>query len=194
MKAVIVFQGFTESEAHATGTEDLFFDVIRKFARENVTVYHPRRWNANIEPLLDQLVRQRIHDVIVVGYSWGAGFAAQKFAHLAPDWGIRIKLMLLCDAVYRPQWMPAWMGANPFCIGSLSKRRKITIPQSVARVCWVRQNISIPQGHDLQAESQLTKIEPPVFLPFAHTSIDAAPAWRTMVRTELEFELFVKQP
>jgi hypothetical protein len=52
MKAIIVSQGYTESEAHATGTEDLYFDIIRKFARENVTTYQPRRWNSEIEPLL----------------------------------------------------------------------------------------------------------------------------------------------
>jgi hypothetical protein len=69
MKAIVVFQGFTESEASATGTEDLYFEVVRKFANEHVTTYQPRRWNTDLEPLLDQLIRQRIHDVIVIDYS-----------------------------------------------------------------------------------------------------------------------------
>ena len=189
MKAVVVFQGFTESEHSATGTEDLYFKVIRQFSNENITTYQPRRWNTNLENLLDQLIRQRIHDVVVIGYSWGGGFTSQKFAEMAPDWGIRIPLMLLCDPVYRPRWMPAWMGANPLCIGSLTRSAKIKVPESVRRVCWVRQKCSIPAGHDLVAENPGTRIEAGRVLEYSHTSIDSAPQWFSMVRNELEFEL-----
>jgi pimeloyl-ACP methyl ester carboxylesterase len=189
MKAIVTFQGFTESEASASGTEGLFFDVVRKFSGEKVTTYHPRRWNSELEPLLDQLIRQRIHDVIVIGYSWGGGFTSQKFAEMAPDWGIKIPLMLLCDPVYRPLWVPSWLGANPLCIGSLSRKATIKVPESVKRVCWVRQKISIPAGHDLWHKSPATRIEPGRVLEYAHTSIDGAPEWFSLVRNELEFEL-----
>lgn len=189
MKAVVTFQGFTESDSRATGTEDLYFSVVRKFAFENCTTYQPRRWNTNLENLLDQLIRQRIHDVVVIGYSWGGGFTSQKFAEMAPDWGIKIPLMLLCDAVYRPLWMPAWMGANPLCIGSLSRKAKIVVPESVKRVCWVRQKCSVPAGHDLRHASPATKIEPGKVLPYSHVAIDSAPEWHSLVRNELEFLL-----
>lgn len=189
MKAIITFQGYTESESGPTGTEDLYFEVIRKFAFENVTTYQPRQWNSEIEPLLQQLIRQRIHDVILVGYSWGAGYACQKFARMAPEWGVKIPLMLLCDPVYRPLWMPAWMGANPLCLGSITKSPKIRVAESVARVCSVRQECSLPRGHDLVAESPATKIETAKVLQYSHTSIDSAGAWHAMVRNELEYTL-----
>jgi pimeloyl-ACP methyl ester carboxylesterase len=194
MKAVVVFQGFTESDASATGTEDLYFDVVRQFASKTVTTYQPRTWKTGLENLLDQLIRQRIHDVIVIGYSWGAGYASQKFARLAPDWGVKIPLMLLCDPVYRPLWMPTWLGANPLCLRSLlPKSTKIVVPQSVRRVCGVRQEISIPFGHHVTHASPVTKIEPFKVLPYSHTTIDGAPEWFSLVRNELEFELRPEQ-
>lgn len=185
--AIITFQGFTESDEAATGTEDMFFDVVRQYSSPFITTYHPRRWNSDIENLLDQLVRQRIHDVVLIGYSWGAGYACQKFATLAQEWGVRVDLMLLCDPVYRPLWMPAWMGANPFCFKSLiPKSTKITIPASVRRVAWVRQNISLPQGHDLRSEQpSRTIIKDPKVLAYSHTSIDSSPEWFNLVRNEL---------
>lgn len=190
MKAVITFQGFTESDSAATGTEDLYFDIIRPFASRNVTTYQPRTWKTDVENLLSQLIRQRIHDVVIVGYSWGAGYTAQKFAKLAPEYGIRIPLMMLCDPVYRPTWMPAWMGANPLCFRSMMPASKrIVIPESVKRVCGVRQNVNLPQGHELAHESPVTKIEPFRVLPYSHTAIDAAPEWFSLVRNELEFLL-----
>jgi pimeloyl-ACP methyl ester carboxylesterase len=184
--AIITFQGFTESEDAATGTEDLFFDVVRQFASPTVTTYHPRRWCSDVENLLDQLIRQRIHDVVLIGYSWGAGFACQKFAKLAPEWGIKVDLMLLCDPVYRPTWVPAWLGANPLAIGALLRTSKIHIPPSVRRVAWVRQNISVPAGHDLKAESPIrTHILPAKILPYSHTTIDGSSEWFNLVRSEL---------
>lgn len=190
MKAIVSFQGFTETESSATGTEDLYFDVVRQFSRKDITTYQPRRWNTELEHLLDQLVRQRIHDVIVIGYSWGAGFTSQRFAKLAPEWGIKIPLMLLCDPVYRPLWMPAWLGANPLCFRSLlPKSTKITVPKSVRRVAGVRQKISLPAGHHVTHESPHTHIEPFRVLEYSHTSIDAATEWFSLVRNELEFEL-----
>ena len=189
MKAIITFQGYTESDSGPTGTEDLYFDVVRHFASKHVTTYQPRTWKSHTERLLDQLIRQRIHDVVLIGYSWGAGYACMRFAKLAPEWGIKVKLALLCDPVYRPLWMPSFLGANPLCIGSLMQSKSIVVPESVQRVCWVRQKISIPKGHNLKAKSPGTRIEAPKVLNYSHTSIDSAPAWHSMVRNELEFLL-----
>lgn len=189
MKAIVTFQGFTESDSGPTGTEDLYFNVVRHFASKDVTTYQPRTWRSDTERLLDQLIRQRIHDVVLIGYSWGAGYACMKFAQLAPAWGIKVELALLCDPVYRPLWVPTWMGPNPLCAGALMSHKKIAVPESVARVCWVRQKISIPMGHDLIARSPATRIEAPRVLDYSHTSIDSAPAWHSMVRNELEFLL-----
>jgi pimeloyl-ACP methyl ester carboxylesterase len=188
MKAIVIFQGFTESDERPTGMEDLYFSVIRQFAGPYVTTYQPRRWNSDCTALAHQLVRQRIHDVIVVGYSWGAGYAAMKFAKIGRQYGIRIPLALLCDPVYRPTWMPAWLPANPLNIYSLDRNSKIKLPPAIKRAVYVRQNLSIPHGHEVvAAKNQIAEFRG--FLPYSHTGIDESPEWFSLVKNELEFEL-----
>jgi pimeloyl-ACP methyl ester carboxylesterase len=187
MKAVVSFQGHLQTGQNQSGMEDLFFDVVRHFASDTITTLHPRRWNSDIDALLDMLTRQRIHEVVLIGYSWGAGYACMRFARMAPEWGIDIPLALLCDPVFRPLWMPRWMPANPFNFRSVTKSTRITVPRTVRRVAWVRQEVSLPAGHMLEKEAQLCQfIEPPLVLPYSHTDIDEAPEWFALVRRELE--------
>jgi pimeloyl-ACP methyl ester carboxylesterase len=189
MKAVIIFQGFTESDERPTGMEDLYFSVIRQFAGPYVTTYQPRRWNSCTTALAHQLVRQRIHDVIVVAYSWGAGYAAMKFAKVGRQFGIRIPLALLCDPVYRPTWMPAWLPANPLNIYSLDRRSKIKLPTTIRRIAGVRQQLTIPHGHEV-VRTDPNQIVPQLkVLPYSHTGIDESPEWFALVKNELEYEL-----
>ncbi len=187
MKAIVQFQGHLQSGASQSGMEDLHFEVTRKFAGEAVTVLHPRRWNSALPVLLDMLARHGIRSVVLIGYSWGAGYACMRFAKLAPDRGIRIPLALLCDPVYRPTWMPRWVPANPLNIYSLDRRTKIRIPPAVRRVAWVRQSHSIPSGHDLVATVPHQVIEPGRHLGgYTHLTIDESPEWFSLVRRELE--------
>jgi pimeloyl-ACP methyl ester carboxylesterase len=189
VKAIVSFQGFTESDARPTGTEDLYFSVIRQFAGPYVTTYQPRRWNSDSTALAHQLVRQRIHDVIVVAYSWGAGYGAMKFAEVGRQFGIRIPLALLCDPVYRPTWMPGWLPANPLNIYSLDRRSKINLPTAIRRVAGVRQDLTIPNGHEVVATDRAQIVQPLKKLPYSHTAIDECPEWYALVKSELELEL-----
>ena len=189
MKAVVTFQGFTESDERPTGTEDLYFSVVRQFAGPYVTTYQPRRWNSDSKALAEQLVRQRIHDVIVLAYSWGAGYQCMKFAKIGRQYWIRIPLALHCDPVYRPTWMPGWLPANPLNIYSIDRRSKIKLPPAIRRAVYVRQELSIPNGHQLVAEHPGQVAECRAVLPYGHTGIDECPEWFTIVRNELEFEL-----
>jgi pimeloyl-ACP methyl ester carboxylesterase len=190
MIAVVQYQGHLQTGQSQSGMEDLHFNVTRKFANEHVTVVHPRRWNSDVPALMDMLTRQEIHRVILIGYSWGAGYTCMKFAKLAPEWGIKIPLALLCDPVYRPTWMPGWLPANPLNIYSLDRRTKIHVPQTIKRVAWVRQKLSIPNGHELVSEYGHTHIVPGrVINGHTHMTIDEAPEWFSLVRNELEFEL-----
>ncbi len=189
MTAVVQYQGHLQTGQSQSGMEDLHFQVTRKFANENITVIHPRRWNSDVAALMDMLVRQEIHRVILIGYSWGAGYTCMKFAKMAPEWGIKIPLALLCDPVYRPTWMPSWLPANPLNFRSVCKTTKIEVPQSIKRVAWVRQKISVPSGHDLVSEFGHTHIVPGRVLNYSHVGIDEAHEWFSLVKNELEFEL-----
>lgn len=184
MNAIITFQGFRESAAHRSGTEDLYWNVIRQLASPTLTTYHPREWTANVKVLVDQLARQGIRSVALVSYSHGQA-AATAFARYAYQRGIDCPLWLACDPVYRPTWLPRWNILQPLAFRALCKRGTITVPENIRRVSWVRQSVSMPRGHDLIPASPATSVQHPRILPYSHVAIDAAPEWFEMVEHEL---------
>lgn len=187
MRAIVTYQGFTESLSQNTGTERLFREVIRKLVSPDLTCLDPRPWDADTDAITAYLSRSGVTECAVIGYSYGGGFTAQKFAKACMHQGISIKLMLLCDPVYRPTWLPAWGILQPFAIRSLMpKTAVIDIPRSVETVRWVRQTISLPQAHKLKPEWAQTKIHTPQVLPYGHTAIDESPEWFRLVKTSLE--------
>jgi hypothetical protein len=184
MKCVLTFQGFRESEDRRSGTEDLFFDVIRKFSDSDCTTYHPRNWNSDVKTLARQLSRQGIRQVALVSYSHGQA-AAAAFARLAYDTGIKVPLWLACDPVYRPTWLPRWNILQPLAFKAMLATGSIHVPRNIKRVAWARQTSSRPCGHDLVADSPYV-VQEPLILPYSHTAIDHAPEWYSLVRRELD--------
>jgi hypothetical protein len=184
MKAVVSFQGFTESDHRRTGTEDLYFSIIRKFAGPDVTTYQPRTWTSNVKALAYQLNRQGLRHAAMVSYSHGQA-AACDFARHCYGLGISIDLWAACDPVYRPAWLPRKNLFQPLAFRALARWARILVPANVRRVVWVRQEISRPQGHELKATGPQTYIQKPLVLPYAHTAIDQAPEWFHLVKSEL---------
>jgi hypothetical protein len=185
MRAILTFYGFTESEDHRAGTEDLYWEVVRHFAGPTITTYHPRNWTSDVGALIGQLVRQGIRHVVLISYSHGQA-AATAFARRCYDVGIKVDLWLACDPVYRPTWLPRWNILQPFAFRAMLKRGKIRVPDSVRRVAWVRQEMTRPCGHDLvPVDPNHTHIQPPLVLPYAHTTIDSSAEWFALVRNEL---------
>jgi pimeloyl-ACP methyl ester carboxylesterase len=186
MRGIVTFQGFTEDLSLNTGTERLFREVIRKHVSRDVTCLDPRPWDADTNAIVAYLARSGVSECAVVGYSYGGGYTSQKFAHACLKHGITIRVMLLCDPVYRPLWLPAWNILQPFAIRSLiPKSATINIPRSVENVFWVRQEISLPKAHELNSEWPQTKINLPQILPYGHTVIDESPEWFNLVREKL---------
>jgi hypothetical protein len=184
MNAIVTFQGFTESDSSRTGTEDLFFRVIRCFSSPTVTTYHPRTWTTNVRHIAAQLSRQGIKNVAMISYSHGQA-AATDFAKACYEHGISVDLWLACDPVYRPAWLPRWNWLQPASVRALLRDSVIKVPANVMRVVSVRQNLTIPRGHTLKATSQKTRIEQSRILRYSHTTIDQAPEWYEIVNEEL---------
>lgn len=193
MKSVVTFQGFTESEDSRTGTEDLYFEVIRKIAREDVTTYQPKAWTADVKSLAAQVARQGIRNVAIVSYSHGQS-AAVDFSKAAYALGITVDLWLACDPVYRPAWLPRWNWTQPLAFRALTKSARIKVPSNIRRVTGVRQDISWPAGHDLKPASPATIVEDLVRLPYSHTSIDQSPEWFQLVKRELRAWANISEP
>jgi hypothetical protein len=184
MNAIVAFQGFTESDNSRTGTEDLFFRVIRCYASPTVTTYHPRTWTSNVKRIAAQLSRQGIRNVAMVSYSHGQA-AATDFANACYTHGISVDLWLACDPVYRPTWLPRVNWLQPAAIRALCQSAIIKVPHNVMRVVSVRQELSIPKGHLLRSTSSNTRIEQSKVLRYTHTTIDQSPEWFTLVAREL---------
>jgi hypothetical protein len=185
MKAILTFQGFTESIRTRTGTEDLYFNVIRKFANPDVTTYHPYPWTANVKDLAAQVARQNIRHVALVSYSHGQS-AALAFVKEAHRYGVDTDLWLACDPVYRPAWLPrqTWAQVGAFR-ALIPKSAQIRVRTPIKRIAGVRQDQTIPKGHDIAAEHPGTTLQPLKWLPYPHTLIDEAPAWHNLVGDEL---------
>jgi hypothetical protein len=186
MRAIATHQGYTEGLEHSSGTERLFREVVRKFASPEMLCLDPRQWDSDPKSVVGYLARSKVTEVASIGYSYGGGYAAQRFARECMKQGITIKLMLLCDPVYRPLWLPPWHILQPFAIRSLMpKAATIDIPRSVEEVHWARQRLSLPMAHDLRNEWSQTVIHPPQVLPYGHTAIDESPEWFRLVREKL---------
>jgi hypothetical protein len=184
MKAILMFSGFQESEASQSGFERGFFNVVRKFASDEVTVYHPRTWKTNVTNLLRQLYENGIAEVAIISYSHGQS-PAMEFGRLSPRYGMT-SIWLACDPIYRPTWLPRSTWAQIFAFRAVIGNPVIKVPASVKEVWSVRQTVQKPCGHELvAADPAATKIHPAIVVNYGHTRIDESPAFWHLVRTRL---------
>ena len=185
MRAILTFQGFRESARARTGTEDLYWTVIRSFANGEITSAWPMNWTADVKSTANQLARQGISEVAIVSYSHGQA-AATSFAEYAYSVGITVSLWLACDPVYRAPKLPRWNILQPLSAWSLTKWATIKVPRNIRRAVYVRQKLIIPRGHELIAEDSVrTTVVDAGFLPYSHTSIDSSGPWQDLVHAEL---------
>lgn len=187
MTAIVTFSGFTESEHSSSGTEELHRKIVSKLGdRDDVKVYDLRAWKADTKGLAAKMDRYGTTRAIIIGYSWGAGYASQKLAKRLARHGIPVPLMLLCDPVYRPTWLPTWGFANLLGFRALiRKSASIKIPANVHNVAAVRQTNNTPSGHPLKRGMLTNLILDRNLLGYTHQTIDAAPEWYDLVKEHL---------
>lgn len=186
MKSIIMFTGFQESERVGNGFERGFFDVVRKFAAQHVTTYHPRTWKTDVAPMLRQHYDNGITETAILCYSHGQA-AAIEFAKRAPEYGVAIPLLLACDPVPRASWLPRATWAQPLTLFSIIGSDVIKVPPSVKSVRYVRQHMTFPRGADFVADyPDSTIIHDPEIVHLPHIRIDESKAWWTMVMRSLE--------
>ena len=182
MIAVIPISGFTESNRLPIGMRRLWQDELRPRSSAKVFIHPPVRWKHDCRDLVGTLEEINASRLIIIGYSWGVGYGATRLAKRALRAGIDVRLVLSCDGVYRPTWLPTW--ANFLAVNALTRARPIRFPGRVEAVAGVRQSGTLPAGHDILLRSQrvtLTKLEHET-----HSSIDDAPHWRAMVAQHLD--------
>lgn len=184
MRAILTFQGFTESNAKRTGTEDLYWRVIRGFSGGDITSAWPVPWTEDVGKMAKLIARQGVRSVALASYSHGQA-AACDFAEECYKLGIDVDLWLACDPVYRPAWLPRLNSLQPLAFRAMTDNRKIKVPRNIKRVASVYQRVNRPHGHELVATSPDTTIMPPLKIDLGHTDIDHAGAWYALVEREL---------
>lgn len=185
MTGIVTFSGFTEDYRASTGTDDLHARVLVPFEGPGVKVYDLRFWDADTRGLAAKVARDGCSKAIVVGYSWGAGYASLRFMRAAQKQGVEVVLACLCDPVYRPLWLPTMLPANVLGFRALvPKSARIEIPKGVGRVAAVRQSVSIPQGHPLKTSPPTSVVDIKLH-GYSHTAIDSAGEWFALVNREI---------
>lgn len=185
----IVFGGFLQDTtgSRSNGTLVLWGKLHNEMAAPDSCVeWHP--WSANVDALAEKIYE--FHNgfpptICVYGYSWG-GTTAMRFARSLRRRGLRIRSMILSDAVYR-HWYAVgqWRALIP---GS-----KLLVPDNVDRVDWFYQRGSRfslarsrteggswlePAGHVVVAENPAsTQVFEGIELSYDHSHMDNAHQW-----------------
>lgn len=194
--AVYPISGFTEHPGQPNGMDEIWFDILRAYTSETVTINPPLTWDCDFKKIVRRAVRMGIRHVVIVAYSWGAGWTAQRMAQMFAKYGVRVDRQILIDPVYRPLWMPAWMGANPLTVGALFKNSDIEVCDNVEEVHYCVQKETVPSGHKVCREPFATR--PKIYGPIviegtSHTQIDNHPTTRQLITAVLD-SYFHPQP
>jgi len=136
-------------------------------------------WDNDPEDTADYIYRWSGGDsppqVMLVGYSWGAGYGVVQLAKQLRERNIRVQHAVLCDPVKHS--VAVWRAMIP---RTIFHHIQITIPSNIESVYWLRQYEDKPAGHDLVAESPYTKIHAPYILKCGHVEADNDPAFYEM--------------
>lgn len=168
---LVGFAGFFQTRGTANGMIDLHGELRQKHVSPQ-TVVQFCHWDDNVDGLAEQIWRTaRKADVApaiyVYAYSWG-GMTAMNFARqLRARDNLRVRHMVLSDAVYRHwYWAGNWRAFMPGI--------PIVVPDNVLRVDWYRQTTTRLRGHDLVAEDDVaTNLSDPVYVRHTpHTRMD----------------------
>lgn len=183
----IVFGGFLQGlhDPSCNGTLTLWGKLHNELAGPDCCVeWHP--WSADVDALAEKIFN--FHNgrpplICVYGYSWG-GTTAMRFARCLRRRGLRIRCMVLTDAVYRHWYtLGQWRALVPCSY--------LLVPNNVDRVDWFYQRgprFSLsrfrteggtfvePAGHKVRAEDpEATFVFPGQELGFDHSHMDNAP-------------------
>lgn len=187
--AIACISGFTETDRDSTGMDQLQRAIAADYeTRGNVEVYDLRPWKHDAKGFAALMKRDGISQAIVIGYSWGGGYGSPRLCRELLAVGIQVPQVLLCDPVFRPQWLPAIGPANVFCIRALIPGSAvIKFPAGVGAIDGVRQTRKSPRGHAVQIGDGK-----PFDLPLmtrktlVHTNIDSSYEFRALVAEKLD--------
>lgn len=193
LTTIFTISGFTESRLKESDSEVYHRELIEPYdeQRLNIDVMPVQPWNLDYKGLAALAKRSGTRQAIIFGYSWGGGYGAPMLARALQQQGICIRAMILCDAVYRPLWLPAHAGLSLLVsFRALFNRFLepiITLPRGIQTLCAIRQSNTKPSGHRLRITRRGSPIDPQIInnTHTTHSNIDRSPEWLALVRGQL---------
>jgi hypothetical protein len=202
--------GYMQNRAQSNqGLPVIGVELIEEYSLTGHAQVELDEWNADWNIQAEWIYRMGLPDtrkqtVMVVAYSWGAGFGFTQLAKKLRDRGVTITHAVLADPVYHlgPRWVHniglAQLAAYyPFSrctrrlsdAGFLPRRPTIIVPDNVLRVSYFTQKNSKLCGHNLAGQSSETLITHREVAFRNHTNMDDCPEFTDEVRRVAQ-ELF----
>lgn len=152
---IYVIGGFTQKTGSDTGLMRLWARLFKWRAKNYdhaFTFLMPREWDDATKEMAELVKRHAIRDanpgIIIVGYSWGAGYGSIQLAKSLAKKKRTVDLMLLIDPVYRSK-LPLI-----FRLLAYTTWFGIKIPPNVLKVAVWRQNNNGPRGTKIKLEDK----------------------------------------
>lgn len=138
-----VIEGFLQTAGSRTRLIDCWQQLHGALCDDEHSI-QLRTWKADWAAEAELLDRLSVKDptVVLIGYSWGAGWGAMQMAKHLDKRGVRVTRALLIDPVYRHRyWLGNWRAFVPWI--------PIRVPANVDHVTWWRQKRNLPRAHPL---------------------------------------------
>ena len=130
-------------------------------------------WNADWKDVAGLVRRNSVQSgfrsVFIYAYSWGAGHGFVALSKALGAEGIPVDYCVLCDPVYRPEWLPTWFNFSP---RSLWGKPTIEVPTNVGKVDWFYQTQNKPAGHEPVPLWASTHVNKGVQLVYPHAGME----------------------
>ncbi|PHR99577.1 MAG: hypothetical protein COA78_24730 [Blastopirellula sp.] len=171
--------GFTQDHGSWHGVLELTEKLREKHCEGVRSRVHYYRWDENWAAIAEYYwsLSEKYHTqplIAIYAYSWGAGHGAMRLTEQLRKRGLRVRLMVLADPVYRNVWC-LWRSMRNWNLPWFGEPI-IRVPDYVDEVFSFHQVQNRPSGHKLLPESRTggPTIHPPVLLTANHQYMDNA--------------------
>lgn len=149
---IVCLTGFGRKQGSLTGLE-ILHAILRTRYSDKETAVLLKSWKDDPAEVAERIWRMRRPfeepEVILIGYSYG-GYSATLVAKELRKRGIKVKVLLLVDAVWRPYTsIPSFLSLWPYW--------KIKVVDSVDKVISWRQKENLPKGHRIVCKGKHTQ-------------------------------------
>ena len=177
--AIMTIQGFQQETHRHNGITDLWEYKLRKYAAPKTLIMTPLIWKDNPKDTAKWLMDLHIDKIVVIAYSWGAGWFFRRFQKYYDK---NINHVILCDPVKRMGWLPTSLSpVGLFSAFSMTRLPKMEIESNVQNVSRFYQTINKPSSHDLNIKSSNTKLVLDKQLEVVHGCMDNHPDFHNHV-------------